>query len=69
VFETEGDHRLAMSMAILASRLHQKFSNVHFVIDDKNAVNKTFPEFWKYLREVGVIASYKFTDREINNVK
>jgi 5-enolpyruvylshikimate-3-phosphate synthase len=52
-----------MSMAILASSLTQKFNRVHFIIDDKYAVNKTFPEFWEYLKEVGIDICYKFTDR------
>ena len=32
-----------MSMALLATYLNTKYSNVNFIIDDKNAVNKTFP--------------------------
>lgn len=43
-----------MSAAILASLLKIKYPTVHFVIDDKKAVDKTFPAFWKYLSEAGV---------------
>lgn len=46
VFETAGDHRIAMSMAILSTHLAKVSKNVDFIIDDKNAVKKTFPEFW-----------------------
>lgn len=62
LFETAGDHRLAMSMGILSTylSLDQKVreKNVKFVIDDKNAVKKTFPEFWNYLADVGVGLHY-----------
>jgi 3-phosphoshikimate 1-carboxyvinyltransferase len=37
------DHRIAMSFAILGSYLE----NTKLIIDNKNCVNKTYPEFWK----------------------
>jgi hypothetical protein len=48
-FETANDHRLAMSMAVLSSYLSLINPNKMYVIDDKKAVDKTFPDFWKYL--------------------
>lgn len=47
---------MAMSFALLSIYLALHCNNHHalFVVDDKNAVNKTFPRFWEYLSEIGV---------------
>lgn len=61
MFRTDGDHRLAMSMAVLATylNLYCKGQAV-FVVDSKNAVNKTFPGFWKYLKDIGLGFTYSY---------
>ncbi len=46
--DTYGDHRMAMAFAIAGTKL----SGV--TINDPHVVNKTFPEFWKKLNEIGV---------------
>jgi 5-enolpyruvylshikimate-3-phosphate synthase len=43
VFETANDHRLAMSLAVLSTYLKKIYPKKTFVIDDKKAVDKTFP--------------------------
>lgn len=41
IFDTYGDHRVAMSLAILSS----KIGNIN--IDDKDVVRKSYPDFWE----------------------
>ena len=48
VVETYKDHRVAMSFAVLAT----KIGGVRIL--DKDVVNKSFPEFWEYLKKVGI---------------
>lgn len=33
------------------------------MIDDKNAVIKTFPDFWKYMEQVGFELSSQISDK------
>lgn len=47
IIDTRGDHRLAMSFAVLSTAFHR----FQIVIDDKQAVNKTHPGFWQALRD------------------
>lgn len=51
-----------MSMGILCTYLNLdekvREKKINFVIDDKNAVNKTFPDFWNYLADAGVGLHY-----------
>ena len=42
-----------MSFAVLSSYLKKLYPEVQFIIRDKNAVNKTFPEFWKFMEKAG----------------
>ena len=44
---------MAMSFAVLSSYLKTLYPEVRFIIKDKNCVNKTFPEFWKFMKEAG----------------
>ncbi|WP_421589575.1 MULTISPECIES: 3-phosphoshikimate 1-carboxyvinyltransferase [Rahnella] len=46
--ETHHDHRIAMSFAILAS----KVGNIKIL--DKSCVRKTYPNFWREMRRIGV---------------
>jgi 3-phosphoshikimate 1-carboxyvinyltransferase len=46
--DTYGDHRMAMSFAIAGTKL----SGIK--INDPHVVNKTFPDFWKKLNEIGI---------------
>jgi 3-phosphoshikimate 1-carboxyvinyltransferase len=48
VIETYGDHRMAMSFAVAGSVLSG------MEICEPEVVNKTFPEFWEKLKQVGV---------------
>ena len=48
VIDSHNDHRMAMSFAVIGS----KASGVH--INNPDAVNKSFPGFWKAIREIGV---------------
>jgi len=48
MIKTYHDHRIAMVFAILAT----KIGNV--VIENKKVVNKSFPEFWKMLQNIGI---------------
>src|SRR3989344_836358 len=45
---TYGDHRMAMSFAVLGTKL----SGIE--INDPDVVNKTFPDFWKKLNSIGI---------------
>src|SRR3989338_5548611 len=45
--DTYGDHRMAMSFAVAASKLQG------LVINDPDVVSKTFPRFWKSLALIG----------------
>ncbi len=45
--DTYGDHRMAMSFAVAASKLEG------LVINDPDVVSKTFPRFWKSLAIIG----------------
>lgn len=45
---TYGDHRMAMSFAVAGTKLSG------MQIKDPDVVNKTFPEFWNKLNEIGV---------------
>lgn len=53
VIDTYNDHRMAMSFAVAGTKL--KGSR----IKDPEVVNKTFPEFWKKLEQIGVKVSYE----------
>lgn len=46
--DTYGDHRMAMAFAIAGTRIPG------VVINDPNVVNKSFPEFWEKLEEIGI---------------
>ena len=46
--ETYGDQRMAMAFAVAGA----KISDV--LINDPDVVNKTFPQFWKKLEEIGI---------------
>lgn len=46
--DTYGDHRMAMSFAVAGTKL------TSMKINDPDVVNKTFPDFWKKLHEIGV---------------
>ncbi len=48
VIDTYGDQRTAMSFAVAGAVL----SNM--IINDPDVVNKTFPEFWDKLKEIGI---------------
>ena len=48
VFDTYGDHRMAMSVAVLAAKAGG------CAIADPTCVNKTFPEFWSIFDLLGV---------------
>lgn len=43
-----------MSFSILSTYLKKLYPSKTFIIDDKKAVDKTFPEFWSYLNKAGV---------------
>lgn len=47
LIHTYGDHRMALSFAILAA----KYEEVN--IEDKDIVQKSFPDFWKVLKKLG----------------
>lgn len=46
--DTYGDHRMAMSFAIAGTKLPG------MQINDPDVVNKTFPDFWEILRNIGI---------------
>lgn len=56
-------------MAVLSSYLSSRYKNTKFVIDDRLAVNKTFPEFWHYLSDAGVGLDYKISDSEVVKIR
>jgi 3-phosphoshikimate 1-carboxyvinyltransferase len=45
---SHGDHRIAMSMAILAT-----FADAPVEISDVNCVQTSYPEFWTHLKKLG----------------
>lgn len=47
VIDSKGDHRIAMAFSILGCLVGDT------VIDGAECVNKTFPEFWDILRDIG----------------
>lgn len=46
--ETYGDHRIAMAVAVAGT----KIANVEIL--NRDVVNKSFPDFWKKLNEIGI---------------
>ncbi|MEN7973046.1 MAG: 3-phosphoshikimate 1-carboxyvinyltransferase [Verrucomicrobiota bacterium] len=48
VIDSHGDHRIAMSMAILNS-----FSDGAITIDNVGCVDTSYPEFWQHMEELG----------------
>lgn len=48
VVDSHGDHRIAMSVAILNS-----FSNDAITIDNVGCVDTSYPEFWQHMEELG----------------
>lgn len=57
--ETYHDHRIAMAFAILATKVGE------VIIRNKQVVNKSFPEFWKILYDIGI----KITEqKKIKNI-
>ena len=48
VIDSHGDHRIAMSMAILNS-----FATGPIAIDNVGCVNTSYPEFWQHMEELG----------------
>ena len=51
-FETYQDHRMAMSLSLLASKFKVRIS-------DPSVVSKSYPGFWKDLEELGFVISEK----------
>jgi 3-phosphoshikimate 1-carboxyvinyltransferase len=45
---SDGDHRIAMSMAVLAT-----FANEAFELSDVNCVDTSYPQFWEHLEQLG----------------
>jgi 5-enolpyruvylshikimate-3-phosphate synthase len=56
-----------MSMGILASRMSMKYGGVRFIVDDKDAVGKTFPMFWEYIGETGIQLCYGMAEEVVAN--
>ncbi len=48
VIESHGDHRIAMSIAVLNS-----FSNGAIMIDNVGCVDTSYPEFWQHMEQLG----------------
>ncbi|SRR6266568_4268028 len=46
--DTYGDHRMAMSFAIAGAKLSG------MTISDSEVINKTFPDFWEKLKQIGM---------------
>lgn len=44
-----------MSLAVLSSFLSKKYPHKRFLIDDQKSVEKTFPDFWKYLTAANLV--------------
>lgn len=63
VFETGGDHRLAMSLTVMSTYLKKVYPDRSYIIDDKKAVEKTFPQFWDYLHQAGVETIPRFANQ------
>ena len=51
LIKTYDDHRIAMSFAILGSYFANNNHNIQLSIQNRNCVNKTFPEFWNHIEE------------------
>jgi len=49
VFETYGDHRMAMSFAPLVLKYDE------ITIMDKDVVEKSYPGFWNDLQQLGIV--------------
>jgi 3-phosphoshikimate 1-carboxyvinyltransferase len=48
VIDSHGDHRIAMSMAVLNT-----FSDGPVTIDNVGCVNTSYPEFWQHMEQLG----------------
>jgi 3-phosphoshikimate 1-carboxyvinyltransferase len=48
VLDSHGDHRIAMSMAVLNS-----FADSEVTIDDVGCVDTSYPEFWEHMEQLG----------------
>jgi pentafunctional AROM polypeptide len=51
LIKTYNDHRIAMSFSILGAYFANNGHHVELTIQNKNCVNKTFPEFWDHIHE------------------
>lgn len=51
--DTYGDQRTAMSFAVAGAKIQG------MIINDPDVVNKTFPEFWEKLEQIGMEVSYE----------
>lgn len=49
IIDTYGDHRMAMSFAVAGAKLPG------MIINNPDVVNKTFPDFWQKLKDIGMI--------------
>jgi 3-phosphoshikimate 1-carboxyvinyltransferase len=57
--DSHDDHRMAMSLALLASR------GIEVIINDADVVNKSFPVYWDMMKEVGLVSA-EVSDLESN---
>ncbi len=44
------DHRLAMSLALLGIKIP------NLIVEDAQAVEKSFPQYWQYLEQIGIVS-------------
>ena len=51
IIKTYGDHRIAMSFSVLGAYL-ANHTNIRLIIDEKNAVEKTFPNFYAHFENL-----------------
>lgn len=51
-FDSHNDHRIAMAISLLISKMNLK-------INDYEAINKSYPEYFKILEELGAEVSYE----------
>lgn len=53
IIDTYGDHRIAMAFAVAGAKIPR------MIIDNPEVVNKSFPQFWQTLKNIGIAVQEK----------
>lgn len=66
LIKTYEDHRIAMSFAVLGNYFANNGHHLQIVIQNRACVGKTFPGFWKHLKDVFGVSVDGLNEDEVN---